>query len=147
MIVELPAGLPLDTEKSPNMCFGCGPNNPIGLKLKFRWDGKTARAEFVPDERHQGWSNIVHGGIISCLLDEALSYPPYFVGLPCLTAKMEVRLRCPVKVGEPLTLISSITKKNRRLIEAQARVELQDGTIAAEATGMMFVVRGKGESS
>lgn len=141
--MDIPAGLPLDTEKSPNMCFGCGPDNPVGLKLKFSWDGQEARAEFVPDERHQGWSNILHGGIISCLLDEALSYPPYFVGMPCLTAKMEVRLRRPVAVGEKLALVASIIKKNRRLVKTQARLELEDGTIAAEATGVMFVIREK----
>lgn len=141
--MEIPAGLPVDTRKSPDMCFGCGPKNPIGLKLKFHWDGKEARAEFVPDKRHQGWANILHGGIISCLMDEALSYPPYFVGMPCLTAKMEVRLRRPVVVGEKLALVASIVKKNRRLVETRARLELEDGTIAAEATGMMFVIREK----
>ncbi|MFH0942089.1 MAG: PaaI family thioesterase [Chloroflexota bacterium] len=134
----------MDTEKSPTMCFGCGPDNPIGLKLKFHWNGEVARAEFTPDERHQGWSNIVHGGIISCLLDEALNYPPYFVGLPCLTAKMEVRLRRPVMVGEPMVLSATIIKKNRRLVETRASLELKDGTLVAEANGVMFVLRGRG---
>ncbi|RJQ38971.1 MAG: PaaI family thioesterase [Dehalococcoidia bacterium] len=142
--MEILPDLLVDTEKSPTMCFGCGKDNPIGLKLEFRWNGEVARAEFTPDERHQGWSNIVHGGIITCLLDEALNYPPYFVGLPCLTAKMEVRLRRPVMVGEPLVLIASIVRKNRRLVETRASLELGDGTIAAEATGTMFVIRGKG---
>lgn len=142
--MEILPSVPVDTEKSPTMCFGCGPDNTIGLKLKFRWNGEVARAEFTPDERHQGWANILHGGIISCLLDEALSYPPYFVGLPCLTAKMEVRLRRPVMVGEPLVLVSSVVRKNRRLVKTRASLELGDGTIVAEATGTMFVIRGKG---
>jgi hypothetical protein len=38
----------IDTEKSLAMCFGCGEENPIGLKLKFKWDNGTARAEFTP---------------------------------------------------------------------------------------------------
>jgi acyl-coenzyme A thioesterase PaaI-like protein len=139
--------IPVDTEKSPTMCFGCGQDNPIGLKLKFDWTDGVARAEFTPDERHQGWSNIVHGGIISSLLDEALSYPPYFTGMPCLTAKMEVRLRSTILIGEPLVVSAGISKKNRRLVETWATLELKDGTVVAEAKGVMFVIRGKGKGA
>ena len=55
-----------------DLCFGCGQNNPIGLKLKFKWDGKTAKAEFTPNKFHQGWSDIIHGGITTTILDEAM---------------------------------------------------------------------------
>ena len=56
--------LNIDGEKATTMCFACGQENPIGLKLRFTWDGQTAHAEFTPTELHQGWWGIVHGGII-----------------------------------------------------------------------------------
>ena len=129
----------IDMEKATNMCFACGKDNPIGLKLHFEWDGKTARAEFTPTELHQGWSGIVHGGIISCLLDEAMSYATLFEKIDTVTARLEVRLKQPVQIGEPLSITGSITRKTRKLAEAKAAVSLKDGTAVAEATGTMFV--------
>ena len=135
----------VDTEKSPTMCFVCGQNNPIGLKLNFKWDNKTARAEFTPNKSHQGWSGVVHGGIIGCLLDEAMSYAPYFQGIHCITAKMQVRMRRPALIDEPLIITSSITKKTRKLVEAKAAIALKDGTPVAESTATMFVIHSRQE--
>ena len=133
----------IDTEKSLTMCFACGRDNPIGLKLNFKWDNKTARAEFAPSQFHQGWSGIVHGGIIGCLLDEAMTYAPYFEGLDCITAKMELRLRRPALVGDSLIITSSITKKTRKLVETKATISLKDGTMVAEGTATMFILHSK----
>ena len=94
----------IDTEKDRSMCFACGQDNPVGLKLKFDWDGRTARAEFTPGKFHQGWSGIVHGGIIHCLLDEAMSYATHLSGISCLTAKTQIRLKRVAVVGEPLII-------------------------------------------
>jgi len=60
-------------EKQPNsrMCFVCGINNPIGLKLKFYTDDEgRCIARFQPKPEHQGYPGQLHGGIISTLLDE-----------------------------------------------------------------------------
>jgi len=135
----------IDKEKSLAMCFGCGPDNPIGLKLDFKWDSKTARAEFTPEESHQGWYGIVHGGIISCLLDEAMGYATYFENIVCLTAKMQLRIRRPARVGESLIITSSITKRTSRLVETEAAIALKDGTPVAESTATMFVIHSKPE--
>ena len=131
----------IDTEKSLTMCFACGQDNPIGLKLNFEWDNGTVRAEFTPGQFHQGWSGVVHGGIIGCLLDEAMTYAPYFEGLDCITAKMEMRLRRPALVGEHLVITSSITRKTRKLVETKAAISLKDGTLVAEGTATMFILR------
>ena len=83
----------VDTDMSDSFCFGCGQNNPIGLKLNFKRDGKTARAEFTPDKRYQGWRDVVHGGIITCMLDEAVAHAAHLEGINCLTAKMVVNFQ------------------------------------------------------
>ena len=125
------------------MCFGCGQENPIGLKLNFQWDGKTAAEEFIPTEVYQGWSGFVHGGIILCILDEAMSYAALFEGMECVTAKMQVRLKRLAQIGEPLMITSSVTKKNRRLVETRAVISLKDGTLIAEGTGTHFAIDAK----
>lgn len=135
----------IDTEKSLAMCFGCGPDNPIGLKLNFKWDNEIVRAEFTPEESHQGWYGIVHGGIISCLLDEAMGYATYFEDIVCLTAKMQIRIRRPALIGEPLIITSSITRRTKRLVETRAAIALKDGTPVAESTATMFVIHSKQE--
>jgi len=135
----------IDTDLNEGLCFGCGRNNPIGLKLSFKKDGDTCRAEFIPVEAHQGWPGLVHGGILTCLLDEAMSYAAHFEGVTCLTASMQIRLRQPVKVGEPLIITASVTKSRRKVIETDARVCLRDGTIIAESTAKQFVVENGAE--
>ena len=74
-----------------NMCFGCGKDNPIGLKLKFKIEGETASGEFAPDIVHQGYGGIVHGGIMASFLDEAAGRPLYDLGENSVTAKLDVR--------------------------------------------------------
>ena len=46
------------------MCFACGKDNPIGLKIKFEFDGEVCRGEFTPNQNHLSWEDTVHGGII-----------------------------------------------------------------------------------
>ena len=130
----------LNTDLNEGLCFGCGHNNPIGLKLKFTKDGDTLRSEFTPGKAHQGWPGIVHGGILTCLLDEAMSYAAYYEGVTCLTASMHIRLRQPVIVEEPLVITALVTKNRKKLIETTGRVCLKDGTVIAESTAKQFVV-------
>lgn len=136
----------IDTNRDYSMCFGCGQNNPIGLKLDFQWDGKTARAEFVLTELYQGWPGFAHGGIISCLLDEAMGYAALFEGLHCVTAEIWLRLRRTVPIGETLILTSSLIKKNRRLAQTRASISLRDGTLMAEGTATQFIIRNSPDS-
>ncbi len=130
----------IDTEGDRSLCFGCGQNNPIGLKLNFQPDGKTARAEFTPAELYQGWPGFVHGGIIICLLDEAMAYAALFQGKRCVTARMQARLRSLAPINEPLVITASVTRETRKLIETKATIALKDGTPIAEGVSTQFVV-------
>ncbi len=135
----------IDVEKDRSMCFVCGQDNPIGLKLRFAWDGRTAKAEFTPSKLHQGWSGVIHGGIITCLLDEAMSYACLFEKINTVTARIQVRIKRPITTGEVLSITGNIARRTRRLVEAKAVIFLKDGTQVAEATAMQFVLKeGKG---
>ena len=121
-------------------CFACGRDNPIGLKLKLQREGEVVRTEFMPEEQHQGWPGVVHGGIITAILDEAMSYVPIFQGLNCVTAKMEIRLQNAAHVVQKLLVSSHITRKTRKLIEATAEMVLEDSTPVAEGKSIMYIV-------
>ena len=60
---------PFDADQ--NMCFGCGPNNHAGLRLTFEEDESKLYASWEPEACFQGYINVLHGGIIATLLDEA----------------------------------------------------------------------------
>ena len=130
----------LETRKEYKMCFGCGDSNPIGLKLKFKWDGRTARAEFTAAEIHQGWSGYVHGGITSCVLDEAMGWTAMYAGYNNVTAKMQTRFRRMIPIGETCLVSCSIARQTSRLIETEAKITSGDGTVYAEATSTQFII-------
>jgi acyl-coenzyme A thioesterase PaaI-like protein len=121
-------------------CFGCGVDNPIGLKLKFEPDGKGIKSIFTPDERYQGWPGYLHGGIAGCLLDEVMSNAAYQQGIRCVTAKYEARLTRLIPIGVPLTITSNITRRTRKVIECASTIKLPDGTIVAEGNATQFVI-------
>lgn len=125
------------------LCFGCGQGNAIGLKLSFRCDGNVVFSELTCGEQYQGWPGIVHGGIIACILDEAISHAAHFNGKSCITAKMEVRFKNPAPVGEPLFITSRLIRNTRKLIEATAKITLKDGTTVAEGSALQYVVKPK----
>jgi len=121
-------------------CFVCGLKNPIGLKLAFSFDGKTIKAEFTPRKEHQGYFNIVHGGIIATLLDEAMVKLAIAMDMPAVTAQMDVRLRKALNVGEKIIISAEILKETRKTLEAYSKAVTSDGILAADATGKLMKI-------
>ena len=83
------------------LCFGCGKDNPIGLHMHFKVDEEGCYASFVPQPVHQSYDGRMHGGLISTLLDETMgNYPYLYEHRVAYTARLEVRFRQPVLIGE-----------------------------------------------
>ena len=55
-------------------CFGCCPENPIGLHMEFYEDGDYIVSKWHPEKNYQGWVNTMHGGILSTLIDEVCGW-------------------------------------------------------------------------
>ncbi|MEW6162654.1 MAG: PaaI family thioesterase [Nitrospirota bacterium] len=113
-------------------CFVCGEKNPYGLNLKFSLHEGKALAEFIPQKTHQGYKNIVHGGIISTLIDEAMVKVALMQGMPAITAEITVRFKKPLIVGERVIIEAIITNMDKRIIETSARIKKTDETLIAE---------------
>ncbi len=92
-------------QREDKMCFACGEENPISLGLKFEEiDENIVEAEFIPGELHQGYDGIMHGGLVSTLLDEAMAYAVGARGISAFTAEIKVRFKKAVKIGEKLKI-------------------------------------------
>ena len=118
------------------MCFGCGLENHSGLQMRFVDNGTDElRSEISVPEHFQSYPGVVHGGIITSILDEATGRVP-LIGDPdhfMMTVKLEVKFRQPVPVETTLTVIARIVKQRGRLMTTRSEVRLPDGTLAAEA--------------
>jgi len=122
------------------MCFVCGRENPIGLHVPFFVDGETVVAEFVPQPEHQGYPGMMHGGLVTTLLDETIGRAAFLRDMWAMTGRLEVRFRCPVPIGEKVTITSRITRVRDNVMEAEGEVRLADGTVAAEGRGLYLKV-------
>ncbi|MDO8690708.1 MAG: PaaI family thioesterase [Dehalococcoidia bacterium] len=131
----------LSAQDKDNVCFACGRDNPIGLKLVFRMEGDRAVAEFTPGQWHQSWNGVFHGGLMATLLDEALGYVLYFRGIKALTAKFEMRLRKVVHTGQTVRVWAEITRLTRKIVDCRMGAELEDGSLVAEATATTWILR------
>lgn len=128
-----------------NRCFVCGEENPFGLQIKPQIiaDGETIRIECIPHSHFQGWADVIHGGILSTLMDEAITYVGIAsFGSPAVTAQLKVRFRKPAPVGSKLIVTANRVKNTTRLIEATAHIELEDGTLIADGSGKVMKVAG-----
>jgi beta-phosphoglucomutase family hydrolase len=137
--------VPVTAIKDDGLCFGCGQYNPIGLKLTFKWDGRTARAEFTPTKQYQGWSDIIHGGIIATMLDEAMGHAALYGGFSdFLTAKLQVNYKRPAVANEPLVITASVVKNEGKSVRVEAAVSLPDGTLIAEGRATQIIIGTQG---
>lgn len=105
-----------------SMCFACGVDNPKGLKLVFENRVGDARAEWTPGPEHVGWSGVIHGGLISTLLDEAMAYALIYSGAFGVTGQLSVRFRRPLRVGERVAVTARVLEIRGRLIRAAGEV-------------------------
>ena len=117
------------------MCFVCGPRNDLGLGLKFAVQGEDMVAEFLPQVHHQGFQGVVHGGLISTLLDEVMAHVLIHQGKKAVTAKMEVRFKQMARVGERLAVSGRLQREKGRMLELDAEVRTAAGELVATATG------------
>ena len=133
-------------EKQPNsrMCFICGRQNPVGLHLDFYEDHdsdpKQVYAEIVIPDAYQGYPGVVHGGIVSAILDEASGRAVMIdAGDDRLmaTLKMTVRFRHPTPTGTRLTAVGWVEQLGDIGAKVAAEIRLPDGTVTAECESLL----------
>jgi acyl-coenzyme A thioesterase PaaI-like protein len=124
-------------------CFVCGQDNPYGLRVCFvlERDGAIS-AEWRPSEKVEGFKGIVHGGIISAVLDEAMSKAVAAMKYQALTGELRVRFRRHVSAGENLRIRGWVVEKTKRLIRAESMLTGTDGSERAHAWACFLALPG-----
>lgn len=123
-------------------CFACGTANPIGLKLEFYRSEEQICSDITLGRNHVGWENIAHGGIISTMLDELMSWAVlYFKRKFFLTRKMQVKYIRPVIVEKPLTIKGSILDDtNSRKLKAKSELFDEQGNLLSKGSGEFILL-------
>ena len=124
-------------------CFVCGLHNPFGLQLRF-YDSAPGEvtAEITVPEQYQGYPGVVHGGIVAAMLDEISGRshirgdPPRFM----FTARLDIRYRKNVPVGQPLRLVGRVGVSKRRTATAYGAIYGPGGELLAEADSVLVNV-------
>ena len=123
---------PLEDDR---MCFCCGERNPIGLKLAFEGSPEGGLSTvWRPKQEHVGFKDLIHGGLVATVLDEAMARVTLARGMPCVTASMETKLLKPLRWGRDYRFTAWIVRERSRTVETEAEaVEVETGERAAWA--------------
>ncbi|UCH33807.1 MAG: PaaI family thioesterase [Armatimonadota bacterium] len=123
-----------------NRCFGCGSDNPIGLKMRIEREGDEWVSRMTVPENFEGWSNMAHGGFLCTVMDEVMAWAMRGADYRSVTARLNARFNKPVPVGSRITARGRLVTRRGKLVKTRAQVELADGTIAAEAEGSFIII-------
>ncbi|HYG23848.1 MAG TPA: PaaI family thioesterase [Verrucomicrobiae bacterium] len=124
-------------------CFVCGESNAIGLNLRFHTDGKRVHSCFTPATAHAGFKGVVHGGILSTVLDEIMVWAcavPTRKFAYCV--ELSVRFNKAARPGEELSVSAEMISSRRdRIFEARSEIQNAKGEIVCSATGRYFAAK------
>ncbi len=122
------------------MCYVCGKKNKAGFQLDFSHPrpGQLA-AEVVFKREHQGFKDIVHGGMVAMVLDEMMVNLAWLEGIPAMTVDLSVRLKRAVPIGQKV-LLEGFLEAGGRVLSLRATAKNPKGNIYATATAKCLPV-------
>ncbi len=126
-------------------CFACGTANPIGLNLSFYRREAYVCSDITLEKNYEGWENMAHGGIVSTLLDEVMSWAViYFRKILFVTRTMRVKYIRPVPLYRLLTVKGEIIEgQNRRLCGARGLIQDEERNILARGEATFAILSDK----
>jgi uncharacterized protein (TIGR00369 family) len=124
-------------------CFVCGESNASGLKIRFETDGVVVRARFMPRPEHIGFKRVIHGGILSTLLDEIMVWACAIQTRRfAYCAELNVRFVSPARPGEEIFASAELVANRRnKLFEAKGELRDAAGLLLASATGKYLPIK------
>ncbi len=125
-----------------NKCFGCGGDNPVGMKLTFEQDNANRKivGRFVLGERYQGGAGFAHGGIIATLLDEAMGKVCRFRDARAVTAELTVEYLKPVRVEQEIVVEGCETEQKGRNLFMSGEIRNEAGEILARGRARFVLI-------
>jgi uncharacterized protein (TIGR00369 family) len=119
-------------------CFGCSPTNPSGLQMKFYTDEKSIYSRLKVPDHLCGWNKLVHGGVISTILDEVMVWAAiHLLKLIVLTKTMSIDYIQPVFIEDELKAEAWIKRhENNGEVTIEATVHNGRNELCAKSTGI-----------
>ena len=116
-------------------CVACGSSNAAGLGLAFEVsaDGSVS-GRFTLGRRYESYRGIVHGGILTTILDDSMTHCLFAQGWVAVTADIRVQFRHPVATAQEATVRAWITESRRPVHTMKAEI-MQAGQVKTIATG------------
>jgi uncharacterized protein (TIGR00369 family) len=116
--------------------FHC--NAPVdNLEFFFTEDG-ILMGEFLCSIEHQGYDGVVHGGIISAIIDASMAQCCMGHGFIAYTADLSIRYRKPVEIDAPCILETQIVSIGRRILFSLECRITQNEQLHVKANGRFF---------
>jgi len=116
-------------------CFFCGPATG-GLALELYYQEKRAFCEFVAHEKFQGFDGMLHGGIVTGILDEVMWWTLVMeMKVICATSKIEVQFKKPILCGDGYRASGYLVETTGRTYLVSGQIEDEEGHICARSTG------------
>jgi len=139
-MIQKPAYKQLPNSGNHN-CFGCSPANPSGLHMTFFTDDIQMISEVSVPGHLCGWSNIVHGGVLTTILDEIMSWTAlYFLKCITMTRSMDVEFIKPAFIQNPLTAYGQVLEKTgKRDAVVQGILVDTDGDTCVRSTAKFVI--------
>ena len=118
-------------------CFGCGPKNSHGLKMTFETNGEKLRSSVTVPGHLRGWSNIVHGGVLSTICDEIMAWAAIYLSKRfILTKTITTSFLEPVTIGSSLETFGYIKERiNERNAIMAGEIYNEKGRLCTISTG------------
>ena len=114
-------------------CFACGSSNGVGLGLKFyRQQDGSVFGDFFADSKFEGYSGIIHGGIVATLLDSAMTHCILMENIPALTGRLSIKYSTPIRTGTAVKLEAKIVDQVHEMFIIEGKA-LVDGKRVASA--------------
>jgi len=136
--MSAPSRAPIIRRFGFETCFACGPANARGLRLSFEREGDQVIATAVPPREFGGYGTILHGGLTSTLLDEAMAWAVYgLLDRLSMTTELRVRFLGPVRCNDALTVVGRVASHDAQGAVAHAEVRDSAGVVRADGVGVM----------
>jgi uncharacterized protein (TIGR00369 family) len=123
-------------------CFACGQQNEGGLRLRPEAAEGRAVVRWTPPLHYQGYAGVLHGGVISTLVDETMAHAAISLVRRAATAELAMQFLKPVMTGRELEVRAEVREQKRRIVYVTAEV-IQDGEVRARGEGKFLVVAAK----
>lgn len=122
-------------------CFGCCPDNPLGVRMRFYEDGEDIVSVWCPTPNHQSWVNTLHGGVQAVLLDEICGWVVFrMLQTSGVTGKMDIRYRHALNTtSKYLVLRARLKEQHHCLAVVEAEIRNEEDVVCATCECTYFI--------